>query len=229
MTASPGNLCDDEDLLRYAGEDLIALVSPGQTLASGHDGTLVDWTLSGAVDFQARGVASGRVVHLSGDVRTPAWRAVGAGGMTLVADSASGTSLVLRRPGLASGVGQPPGPDVGSLTAVSFRVPYFDGQIADASRWVNRELAFSAASDATDQESRRELCVLATLHDLYFAAWRQVGKDIFGEKAKGLKARMATLLGHLISRRSGGPLIGKINPVISRPPVRGQLPYRGYF
>src|SRR5436853_403814 len=96
--------CDDEEILIRAGGDFDILAPDTQMLAKGVDGSFGPdpWTFTSAgVDFQSAGVGSGHVAKLTGpDIAK-------LGPDQLAVDSASGHSLVLRRPGMGLGVGQP--------------------------------------------------------------------------------------------------------------------------
>lgn len=121
--------CTDEDVAVRACGDFGILCPKFQLLASGTDGVFTagsPWSITSASNTFAN-VAAGNVVILEG----PRPNFTGDGEIFGVASVAAGV-LTLKRIGLDPGVGTPPGPTSGGLTAVVFKVRTLQPQINSA-------------------------------------------------------------------------------------------------
>ena len=166
----------DEDVVLRASADFTVLTPRDQCLAAGTDGTFGadPWTLASAsVDFAANGVAPGQVVRLTQPItlfKPP--------GDCLVVDSVVAATLttpslvVLRRKGMAAGVGQPPAPG-GNVQNVEFTVTTLTPQITQASADLNRRLGIDPRvpgrrpGDIRDPRELTEAVVLTVLYRQY--------------------------------------------------------------
>lgn len=202
--------CTDEDLAVRAAGDYGVLVPEDQVKAIGTDGVLASagWSLtSSSTNFGTRGVKAGDMVKLWGPKGTAAATRFGpeAPGHWLAIDSVATTTIVLRRKGLAAGVGEPPGP-AGGVTGVYFAVYTLWPQIERASRdlnaryFVDSSLAGRAPADLYSTEDLREACELTVLHKLYLALSRSAQRDDFKVKAGTLKEQLDEVLGRLALR-----------------------------
>lgn len=185
---------DDEDMLIAASGDYAQLCPAGQTLAKGTDGAFGaaaggSWILSSAsTNFETRAVAAGHVLQLItpyDSFETPDF---------LIVSSVSGTTVTLRRPGLAAGVGQPPGPIAG-LTNVEFRVATLQPQVETATYELNQLFVLDGSSgrtfeNLTDSRQAQHACIALVLADIYLAQSRSSeNKDDYAAKAKTWRAR----------------------------------------
>jgi hypothetical protein len=135
-TAVPVVFCTDEDIAVRAADDYVTLCPASNELAVGADGVIssgTPWTLSsGTVDFEANGVFSQGVIELKGGVAPGSTKPIfGGSGRLFAVDSVLGGTATLRRPGLLSGMGQPPGS--GGVTGITFKVATYVPQIELAS------------------------------------------------------------------------------------------------
>jgi hypothetical protein len=166
----------DENIAIRASGDFAVLCPDWQKLAYGTDGAFLadgPWVLNSAsVNFAAAGVTAQHVVLL----RKPSTSFRGSGEL-LAVDSATSSTVVLRRLGSALNVGQPPAPAAG-LAGVEFLIATLDPQIEEASFELNRKLmidpsiAGRAPSDVYDLRDLRQACVLTVLAQRYAAEVR---------------------------------------------------------
>ena len=163
--------CTDEDIAVRAGGDFINLCPAWQQMAAGTDGYFLNgspWVLNSTLtNFEANGVAANQVVFLSGP------KANFPGGGTLLAvDSASGTSITLRRLYKDLNVGNPPAPAAG-LTNVTFTIATLDPQSAEASFEIKRRYGIDenivdrGSSWIYDLQDLRMATVLTVLLERY--------------------------------------------------------------
>ena len=214
MTTLTTVYATDEDIAVRAPADFPILCPRDQKLAWGADGAISPnspWTLtSSTVDFSARGLAPGNVVQLLKPVanfRPP--------GDALVVASVAPFAVTLRRKGLATGAGQPPGSGA-VLTGVEFTANTLGPQIERASYDLNRRfgiddlVAGRRAADLYDPREIREATVLSVLYRQYVAMSRETGEqqDAFAAKAALLKAELDDLLDRLVVRwgPAGAPI-----------------------
>ena len=207
----------DEDLAVRAPADFSILCPRDQKLAEGTDGAFAPtapWTLtSGSIDFSTRGIVAGQVVQLTqplAQFRPP--------GEALVIDTVGPYSITLRRKGLASGAGAPPGP-AAPLTGVGFVIATLGPQIERASYELNRRYGIDdlvAGRRAADLYDPREICeatVLTVLYRQYVAMSREAGSpgDAFAGKAGLVKSELDDLLARIVVRwgPAGGPDIAE--------------------
>ena len=206
MTTLTTVYATDEDIAVRAPADFPILCPRDQKLAWGSDGAFSPtspWVLtSSTVDFSARGLAPGNVVQLLQPVanfRPP--------GDSLVVDSIAPFAVTLRRKGLATGAGQPPGPS-SALIGVEFTANTLGPQIERASYDLNRRfgiddlVAGRRAVDLYDPREIREATVLSVLYRQYVAMSRETGEqqDAFAAKSALLKAELDDLLDRLVVR-----------------------------
>ncbi len=196
----------DEDLAVRASADFSLLAPRDQRLASGSDGAFqpaTPWTLlSGTLDFSTRGILPGQIVELSGTAGL-----YGPAGDSFVVDSVGSYQLNLRRKGLASGVGEPPGRST-ALIGVVFAITTLGPQVERASYDLNRRFGIDdqvAGRRAADLYDPREICeatVLTVLYRQYLAMSREAGKpgDVFAVKAGLLKGELDDLLARIVVR-----------------------------
>jgi hypothetical protein len=227
--------CTDEDILVRAEGDYPTLVPAAQSLAAGADGSIAGWVLSSpSTNFAAQGVLAGDVIFVQAIPTVPsapaaAPAALGFAGEPLVADVV-GAALNLRRPGFASGIGQPPGP-VGGYTGLRFQCRTLRPQIKQVSDRIRQEINWAADADLSIPEDLTELAVLWVLADRYLDKWRSVASagqqqgDIWGQKAKQRVTERDTLLRSLISRRRSGNDIDTVGVVPIDPPDRSNYPW----
>ena len=207
----------DEDLAVRAPADFSILCPSDQKLAEGTDGAFspsTPWMLtSGSQDFSTRGILPGQVVQLTQPLarfRPP--------GEALVIDSVGPFAITLRRKGLASGAGAPPGP-AAALIGVGFTIATLGPQIERASYELNRRfgiddrIAGRRAADLYDPREIGEATVLTVLYRQYLAMSREAGSpgDTFAGKAGLVKSELDDLLARIVVRwgPAGGPDIGE--------------------
>lgn len=207
MTFTP-NPCayayaNDEDIALRASADFALLCPKDQCLAYGTDGVFSDpWTLtSQSVDFQANGVAPGRIVRLTQPVsvyKPP--------GEAFAVVSVAPNTVVLRRKGQPPGVGQPAG--VASSSGVEFTVATLGPQIARAGYDLNRRygiddlIAGRRPCDLFDPQEVREATVLTVLYRQYLEMSRgpQESADTFASKSQMYKQELDDLLSRTVVR-----------------------------
>lgn len=159
--------CTDEDIAVRASSDFLTLAIESQRLAYGTDGAFSSsdaWTLTSASnDFEAQGVSTGHVCQL----KTPKGNFGGAGNM-LAVSAISGSSLTLRRLGMAANAGLAPAPSTG-LAGVEFAV-YTLGPQAELASWelnrryqIDAELPGRSPTDLHELRDLRQACVLWVL------------------------------------------------------------------
>jgi hypothetical protein len=190
----------DENIAIRASGDFALLCPDWQKLAAGIDGVFLPgapWSLgSASVNFSAAGVTSQHVVLL----RKPSSAFKGSGEL-LAVESASGTTLTLRRLGSGPNLGQPPSPASG-LTGVEFLVATLDPQIEEASFDLNRRfgidpmVAGRTPSDVYDLRDLRQACVLTVLAQRYSSETRGSSGD-FALKLSQVKQELSEVLARL--------------------------------
>lgn len=159
--------CTDEDIAVRASSDFLTLAIESQKLAYGTDGafsTSDAWTLTSASnDFAAQGVSTGHVCKLG----YPKGNFGGAGNM-LAVSAIHGSSLTLRRLGMAANAGLAPAPSTG-LVGVEFTV-YTLGPQAELASWelnrryqIDAELPGRSPTDLHELRDLRQACVLWVL------------------------------------------------------------------
>lgn len=199
---------DDEDVAVHAPGDFALLAPSWQKLAQGVDGVFPpgpSWTLTSAsTDYEAAGVKIGHVVQL----RKPASAFKGAGELFAVAE-ASGSSLTLRRIGMAANAGAPPTPASG-LSGVEFLIATLDPQIEAACYELNRRFAIDphtpgrTPSELRDVRDLRLACVLSVLARRYAAEARGAEGD-FAIKLRQAESELAETLARLEVRWGSAP------------------------
>lgn len=176
----------DEDCYNEANADFGVIVPTSNRLAAGVDGVFSSgdlWTLhSASNNFAAQGVVSGNVVHLTEP------KASFNPSQYLAVDSATSTTITLRRCGFGVGEGLPPSPAAG-LTAVRFLILTLRPQIENTAYTLNEEFALDpllpnrAAAMLYDARPFRRLTVLRVYYNLYAALNRAKAGD-FADKVK---------------------------------------------
>lgn len=194
---APQPYCTDESILIRVPGDFIAICPSDQRMALGLDGVTdaTGWLLtSPSVDFSTRGIQPGMVCLLSGGkpaIKPP--------GEAMIIASLSGPGLVLRRRGMASGVGDLPG-GAANLTGLTFNLPTLLPQIRKASYDLNRrygvdDLVYGRRQvDLFDPQEVEDACVLTVLVNQYFAQGRQTKEDTFVAKAAQCQRQLDDLL-----------------------------------
>lgn len=198
----------DEDLAIRCNSDLDVLTPASNLLAYAADGVFGAgdrWTLTSAtVDFAAQGVAAGNTLLI-----TKPSTLVAPSGTPLAVESVSGSSVTLRRLGLAANVGQPPGPIAGA-TGVTFKVETLAPQIEQASDEINRRFGIDPASTTRapsaiyDLRELQEATMLLVLIRQYTAVNRT--KDgVYTPKLRDLAADRDAAFGRLQLRWGATP------------------------
>lgn len=157
--------CTDEDIAVRAGGDFALLCPRWQKLAYGTDGALAanSFTLTSASASFTGDVTTGHVVWL----KKPTSSFTGSGELLAVDSVPTSTSLVLRRLGLDSGIGQPP--STSSVSSIEYVVQSLGPQIEEASFALNQAYRIDPAwsgrmpSDVYDLRDLRQACVLTVL------------------------------------------------------------------
>ena len=167
MTTPLFPFVSDEDIAIRAPTDFVMLCPRDQVIAAGSDGsftTLDPWTLrSSAVDFASIGLAPGHVVQLqssgAASAATPRLFAV---------EQVTAQGVHLRRIGLASGNGQPPGVEM-DVPTVAFRVATYGPQIESVGFDLMQRFGLDpgtegrAPADLVDPRELREATVVSVL------------------------------------------------------------------
>lgn len=159
--------CTDEHIAVRAPNDYTVLCPASNVLASNVDGFIAQgttWRLSSkSTDFEAAGVTRGNVALLT----APVTRFPGAGEQFAV-DSVDSHSLMLRRVGQPSNVGQAPG--IGAnMTGVVFTIQTYGPQIEEVSYYLNRKYQIDpkiparTPSKLYEIRDLRDACVLEVL------------------------------------------------------------------
>ena len=193
--------CTDEDVAIRAGEDFGKVCPRSQRLAYGSDGAALaasPWVLtSTAVNFGSQGVQPGVVLLL-----TKASAFAPAGELFVVA-SVAGSSVTLRRPGLASGVGQPI--TLTDLSSVAFDCRTFAPQIDNATYQARKFFGIDPnvlgvkPSDLYDPRELQQYTVLNALLQAYTAAEKTAQTD-FTLKIQSFQAELDRLMSMLTIR-----------------------------
>lgn len=183
----------DEDLALKASGDWPLIAPPYQRMAEGGDGVFgVDrWTLSSATnDFEAQGLTTGYLLILPKEIDE-----VDRTSDILGIVSATGQDLVLRRIGMAAGLGRPAGP-VGGGDNVPFVCLTAAPQIARKTYEIQRQFNIQTSEDLSDSEDIRRAVVLMVLIELYESAAISMipEKDALASKAKQLKDELKCAL-----------------------------------
>ena len=233
MTLAPSMLCSDEDIYVEAGEELATIIPRSQVMAAARDGSLVStspWVLVSGVPFADYGVHSGQLVLISGAPKTSSFQQFGPSGSFFVVDSAANLALTLRRPGLASGQGQPPGPLTGTTAGVIFSVYYLDPNIQAASALVNLELNVDISQDSqVDAAARSQLAIYEVLADMYAAEFRRTGNEAFSVKSDRYHKHYDDLLAEQKKRKFSGFAFSPIQSVADVSPYPPSWRFRPPF
>lgn len=215
----------DEDVAIRASADFALLCPRDQCLAYGADGVFAGdaWTLqSPSADFLALGVAPGQVVRLT--LPTTYFKPPGE---ALVVDTVGAGQVRLRRKGLPSGVGRPPGPP-SDVANVEFTVTTLGPQIAAVSYDLDRRFGIDGPAgghrptDLLDPRELRDATVLTVLSRQYLELSRggQDGVDTFVAKSQAYKQELDDLLARLVLHWKG-VADGMIpEPATARPSTR---------
>jgi hypothetical protein len=197
MPATP--FTTDEQVYLLAPEDYAMIVPQDQRLASGRDGAFAGnnrWKLTSAtVNFLGQGVQPGQSVVLT--VARP-HSPFGTRGDVMIVDSVASDGVTLRRPGLASGVGDPPSPDAGT-TGVIFSVLTLAPQIESESYRIAQQFGISdsirgsGTADLADPRQLAELAALRVLHWRYMATVRSTEDPVWREKGATVRTRISDL------------------------------------
>ncbi len=201
MISTPKAYANDEDIALRASADFAILCPKDQCLAHGTDGAFADpWTLtSQSVDFQANGLTPGLIVRLTQPVsqyKPP--------GEAFAVVSVAPNTVVLRRKGQPSLVGQPAGQ--AQASGVEFTVVTLGPQIARASYDLNRRygiddlIAGRRPCDLFDPQEVREATVLTVLYRQYLEMSRgpQETADTFASKSKSYRQELDDLLSRTV-------------------------------
>ena len=225
MALSTSLYCSDEDLLIAAPGDFGQLVPLAQTIAKATDGVFTataggSWTLSSAsTNFATQYVAVGHVLQIRGP------QGVYPATDMLAVTSVSGTGIALRRPGMPSGMGNPPGPAAG-VTGVTFLVGSLYPQIERASYDLRKTFDLDDLvpgrqfSDMYDARELQEACIALVLSRQYRDMARHVGKmEDFYEKSKNHQADYMRIVQrtqiHMKNNHPGGDKLMRI-PKLTR-------------
>lgn len=195
--------CTDEDISIRSSGDFPILVPKDQRIATCTDGVFAasaggSWSITSAsVDFTAQGVSAGMVAQLSAKGSIPI-------GELLAIDIVAGPTLTLRRKGMLSATGQPPGPAAG-LSGVSCSIQTFGPQIESASYEINRRYGVDPnipnrrLIDMYDVRELQMACMLTVLWKAYDDQTRNAGDrtNDFTAKAKFRKAELDEVLARL--------------------------------
>ena len=195
--------CTDEDVAIRAGEDFGKVCPRSQRLAYGSDGAALaasPWVLtSGTVNFGSQGVQPGVVLLLSKSSSS----AFAPAGELFVVASVAGSSVTLRRPGLASGVGQPI--TLTDLSAVAFDCRTFAPQIDNATYKARKFFGIDPnvtgvkPTDLYDPRELQQYTVLNALLQAYVAAEKTAQTD-FTLKIQSFQAELDQLTSMLTIR-----------------------------
>lgn len=206
--------CTDEDIAVRCGPDFTVLLPNSQILAEASDGVFASgdrWAMTSATtNFETQLPASwGLTPSRAGYVlwlKKPSAN-YQAGGQLLAIYSATGTSLALRRIGMADGAGQPPGPAAG-LTGIGFQVATFAPQIDEITYAINQQFNIGLPgrnpTDLADVRPLRRLCVAMVLLDRYSDESRASTGD-YAAKTDSLKSEISDLRGQLTLRWGNRP------------------------
>jgi hypothetical protein len=186
----------DEDIAVRAPGDFAALSPAHQVIASGTDGVTSGATLySASASFLVAGIASGSIVSLSAD-------ATGLSPTLMAVDSATSTTLTLRRIGSASdAIGQP----FPANSGIAYECRTFGPQIEDASYDLDRRYGIDAnfldrsPSILYDLRELRQATVLSVLVRQYTSEARGDSGD-WAAKLKLARADLGDLLDRLTVR-----------------------------
>lgn len=211
----PTLYCTDEHIAVRCGPDFTSIQPDSQLLALGNDGTFTSsdaWTMTSAsnnfdhqlppVWWQEPSAAVGSVGYICW-LRKPQ-SAFPAGGQLFGISKTNGTSLQLRRIGMAANAGQAPAPSTG-LTAVSFQIATFRPQIEEASYQLNQRYKIDASivtrdpTNIADIRVLRRTCVAMVLLDRYSDASR-AGTGDYGYKVGIIKQEIEDLRAMLTIR-----------------------------
>lgn len=176
----------DEDIYNVGPGDFGVIVPRSNKVARGTDGVFASndlWTLTSASSsFVSQGVVAGMIFRLyapTSAYNPPEWMAV---------ETVSAHGVTLRRPGLATGIGLPPGP-TGGLTGISFDCLTLKPQIENTAFRLNEQYSVDPSlinrkpSDIYDQRIFRELTALRVLYFQYMTLNRNKLGD-FADKQK---------------------------------------------
>ncbi len=194
ISLSSALYCSDEDLCVAAPGDYGQLVPLSQTLARAADGMFAaaaggSWVLTSAsTNFSVQCVALGSIFQIRGP--QTAYPSTD----LLAVTAANNSSITLRRPGMPSGMGNPPGPAAG-LGGVQFLVGTLYPQIERASYDLRKTFDLDDLvpgrqySDMYDPRELQEACIALVLARQYRDMARHVGKmEDFYEKSKNHQA-----------------------------------------
>ena len=194
----------DEDIALRASSDFALLCPRDQSLASGGDGVFSPtdrWSMmSATVDFASQGLVPGNVLLLTKPAAT-----FKPPGEALVVASVGTGIVTLRRKGLPSGVGQPPGLAAG-LNGVEFAAATLGPQICresfdlDQRYGIDDLVAGRRTCDLYDPREVKDAVVLAVLHARYSEMSRDGAEqhDNFTTKARLVKADLDDLLARVV-------------------------------
>lgn len=199
MGAYSESYATDADVIDLSHEDYFLLAAKALKVAAGTDGVIPGdgFTLTSAAnpDFEARGAEAGMVLvieRVNGVDVTD----------VLVVEDAAGDTLTLRRIGLESGQGDPPG-GTGGSSGIKFSVRTLAAHLIAASRWVSGLLCVSSPAEIDDPTRYARLTALRVLVDRYRAAFWSLGttdqSDSYEKKLKYFKAELAIELNRLLA------------------------------
>ncbi|CAB4130864.1 hypothetical protein UFOVP124_38 [uncultured Caudovirales phage] len=225
MSLSTSLYCTDEDLCIAAPGDFGQLIPLAQTVAKGTDGVFAassngSWTLiSASCNFAGQSVSAGAILQIRGP--QSAYPATD----FLAVDSVTGSLVTLRRPGLPTGMGNPPGPAAG-VNAVQFMIGTLYPQIERASYDIRKTFDLDDAvpgrkfDDMYDPRELQEACIALVLARQYRDMARHVGKmEDFYEKSKNHQADYTRIIQrtqiHMKNNHPGGDKLMR-TPRLSR-------------
>lgn len=198
--------CTDENIaVRVGSTDWYQIVIKDQRLAYGTNGFIHSsrpWVLScPSVRFQAAGVQRGHVVSLS----SPATRFPSSGEIYAVEsalDHHHGSHLTLRRLGLQTGQGQPPGAGA-DINGVTFDILTLGPQIENNCYLINQQYSIDPTDPARspdniwDKRDLRDLTVLNVICDRLLAmitnaagSAATVRLDVFRREESEIRSRV---------------------------------------
>lgn len=157
----------DEDVYVIGASDFGVVAPRSARVAYGTDGSFgpSGWVFTSASnDFSAQGVAAGMVVKVESGVYVPP--------QYLAVETVAATTLTLRRCGLPTGTGMPPGPTSGT-SQVTFEVATLQPQIEDAAYTMHQRFGVDPLlpnyrpSDIYDSRPFRRLTIFYVLWHRY--------------------------------------------------------------
>lgn len=187
--------CQAEDIAERITQDLALILPPSQILAEGTDGIIApgEWVLSSATAaFETYGVPVGSLAILQSPGSSQSTSKV------FVVSNVEGSTITLRRVGLGSGIGQPPGGAAG-MSGVIFSIHYLDPQINDTTTYlsmifgIDDNIPGRRYVDIYNLNDVIEIAISRIVSMLYLNAMMNSSNDLFKEKHAMHKAQYTDL------------------------------------